>query len=100
MEREYFISLLNRGLTSKPTAYDITSVLTEYCNKVNKEEKYEELIKACIQIVLEQGVWPQYYEYAIKYLMDEYKVNILYDKEKMIDTPFGAKSQRQIIMFI
>lgn len=100
MEREYFISLLNRGLTSKPTTYDITSVLTEYCNRVNKEEKYKELIQVCIQMLIEQVVWQPYYEQAIKYLMSEYNVGILYDKEKMVKTPFGDKSERQIIMFV
>lgn len=100
MDRDYFIGLLNKGLTSKPTAYDITNVLTEYCNRVNSEEKYKELIQACIQLVLEQGAWPQYYEHAIKYLMVAYEVGILYSKEKMVKTPFGEKPERQIIMFI
>ena len=100
MDREYFINLLNRGLTSKPTAYDITSVLTEYCNRVNKEEKYKELIQVCIQMLIKQVVWKPYYEQAIKYLKSEYNVEILYDKEKMIKTPFGDKSKRQIIMFV
>ena len=100
MEREYFIDLLNRGLTSKPTAYDITSVLTEYCNRVNKEEKYKELIQVCIQMLIEQVVWQPYYEQAIKYLMSEYNVGILYDKEKMVKTSFGDKSECQIIMFV
>ena len=51
-------------------------------------------------MLIEQVVWQPYYEQAIKYLMSEYNVGILYDKEKMVKTPFGDKSERQIIMFV
>lgn len=88
MTRQEFLDILNR----EPTANDVVSVLTEFCQK--QKDKYEEnkdLVDSCIVRLLQTNQWPAYFNYAKDSLMADYNICILYDTEKM--TPFGPTRQ-------
>ena len=80
MDRTSIVKIANDFITGSINGQDVYNVLHDFC--MEKDPTQEPLIVQCIQIIMQQGIWQQYFEEALKYYKSKFQVTEVFSQEK------------------
>lgn len=80
MDRDNIVRISNDFITGTINGQDVHNVIYDFC--MEKDPTKEPIIVQCIQIIIQQGAWQQYFEAALKYYKNKFHVSELYSKER------------------
>lgn len=99
MDKDSIIKIANDAIGGTINVQDIHNVLHDFC--MEKDSTQESLINQCIQILLQQGAWQQYFEVALKYFKRKFQVTEVFsqEKDKGVDM-FGRPIKGRDLLYI